>query len=365
MLINSPRQFVILSTVLVFIVVIIVKFVYPSRTSLAANQRRSLCQLLHSTDYTKGNWTTRPYNDSLHCAAVVASQMAFAEGGAMDLRPSERLCLGGKHALPWLQWTPRKCDMPSDQELHELLSNDGGQPVRVQFVGDSILNQLRLNLQCHLEVARRHNWQTEYLSAPFLFKPAVKAQFWTKHLEGDSVARLSQMLLMQANWTEWLSRADVVLINTGAWWSVAKLDEMFHHHVDAEQLNKLYESVIQRTLNSVRAEKAARTAVLFLATLPMHANCANDNATSHAEYNWNLISRRNDYARDAIASASVDGLHFVDLHRMLSKRGDAHPGAVVPERSHDCGHWCNLFNSPLNDAARLLQLAIHQSLRRR
>jgi hypothetical protein len=365
---SSSQQFVIVSTiVLVFIVFVIVEFSAPSAApqSVEAQQQRLLCQLLNSSDYTKGNWTTRSYNDSLQCAAVVASQT-----GGGDVRTSERLCLGGKHALPWLQWTPRKCDMPSDQELHKLLSNGDAaseRPFRVQFVGDSIVNQLQLNLQCQLEVAalyRRHNWQTGYLSAPFLFKPDLKAQFWTKHLAGDSVARLSQMLLMQANWTEWLSAADVVLINTGVWWSAFKMMEMFHRQVDVEQLNRLFESAIIRTLNRVRAEKAARTVVLFLATLPMHSNCKNDNVTSHADYNWNLIASRNDYVRDAIANASIDGLHFVDLQRMLAKRADAHPGAAVPDRSHDCGHWCNLFNSPLNDAVRLLQLAIHQSLRR-
>jgi hypothetical protein len=158
-------------------------------------------------------------------------------------------------------------------------------------------------------------------------------------------------------------RADVVLINTGPWWSVAKLDELFRHRVDAAQLDRLFAAVVQRTLDTVRAETKT-TAVLFLATLPMHANCGNDSAPHRADYNWNLIGRRNDYVRGAIANASIDGLHFVNLHHMLARRADAHPGAAVPARSHDCGHWCNLLNSPLNDATRLLALAIAQAHRR-
>jgi hypothetical protein len=359
---NQRCRVVLVVGVVILALVALVARLFPMGAQVSSGEDNvtALCDMLLSTDHTKGNWNTRSHNDSLQCHAVLASQLNSA-----DLRPSERLCLGGSRPLSWLQWTPRKCAFPSDEQLYNAMGESRG--LRVKFVGDSIVAQMQLNLQCQLEVAASHgldhSWQASYLSAPFLFKPDVKAQFWSKHVAHDSVQRLAQMLLMQANWTEWLlsTHADVVLVNTGPWWSTAKLDEMFHNRVDGEQLDRLFAAVVHRTLDTVRTEKSASTAVLFLATLPMHAHCGNDSATHRAAYNWNLIGRRNDYVRDAIANASIDGLHFVDLHRMLTKRDDAHPGAALSPRSHDCAHWCNLLNSPLNDAVRLLTLAIEQA----
>jgi hypothetical protein len=139
----------------------------PRQRPLHHRAPHSLCQLLNSTDYTKGSWTKRPFNDSLNCPAVTDLQLSGAVG-------QERLCAGATRALPLLQWTPRKCSVPSDQQLYELLSDRGTQQLRVRVVGDSIANQLKLNLQCQLDVAalyQQHNWQIDFVWAPFLFAP--------------------------------------------------------------------------------------------------------------------------------------------------------------------------------------------------
>ncbi|KAL3504351.1 hypothetical protein ACH5RR_034192 [Cinchona calisaya] len=293
-----------------------------------------------------------------------ASQCPFIERGFNCLANGRR----DKGYLKW-RWQPQKCEIPRfDVNLMlELLRGK-----RVVFVGDSLGRTQWESMVCmlmtgikdkksvyevngskitkrirHLEVRfSSFNLRVEFYRSVFLVQPGPVPKQSPKRVK--TALRLDRLDDISKEWID----SDVLIFNTGHWWTPSKLFDMgWHFQVGGKM--KLGMSVAGAFKTALATWKswveskinATKTHVLFRTFESTHWSSA---PRQRCKVTKEPMSKLNGSDRHPFSDVIIDiaknlSIPVTVLHvtPMAAFRSDAHLGTWSDNPSvPDCSHWC-------------------------
>ncbi|KAK8960423.1 hypothetical protein KSP40_PGU016089 [Platanthera guangdongensis] len=327
---------------------------------------------LKKCDIYDGRWVrdvTKPHYPPGSCPYIDGDFDCFKNG-----RPDDEY-------LRW-RWQPHGCNIPS-LNATDFLERLRGK--RLLFVGDSLNRNMWESLICILrngikdkrrvyEVSGRSKFKmqgyyslrfedymcsVDFVRSPFL----VKEQF-LKNANGSEDERLRLDLLDES--TPAYHRADIVVFNTGHWWTHEKTSSGIYYYQEGNhvypvlEVMKAYKKAlitwaewVDRNINS------HKTQVVFRGYSLTHFRGGqwNSGGQCHKEtepiYNETFIAK---YPEKMIALEGI--LHnmetqvvYLNISRLTDYRKDGHPSIyrkkynsteehIEAEKIQDCSHWC-------------------------
>ncbi|TVU19463.1 hypothetical protein EJB05_35613, partial [Eragrostis curvula] len=312
-------------------------------------------------DVFDGAWVpdaTRPLYSSSECP--------FAERG-FDCLANGRPDTG---YLKW-RWKPRRCDVPRFAARDALERLRGK---RVVFVGDSMSRTQWESFICmlmpgvedprtvyevngneitktirHLAVRfASHGLTVEFFRSVFLVQEHPAPRHAPKRVK--STLRLDKMDNLSRKW----ANSDVLIFNTGHWWTPKKLFDLgcYFQVGHALKLGKTIEGAFKMALEtwSSWVEKRVdlnRTHVFFRTYEPSHWSCSETgNKTCEVTEQPSSEAKGNDKSEFGAILADVvskmrNPVTVLNVTLMGSFRSDAHVGNwSYPPTVLDCSHWC-------------------------
>uniref|UniRef100_A0A0D3GUF8 Uncharacterized protein n=1 Tax=Oryza barthii TaxID=65489 RepID=A0A0D3GUF8_9ORYZ len=275
-------------------------------------------------------------------------------------------------AFAMWRWQPRHCTLPrfDAKNLLETLRNR-----RLVFVGDSIGRNQWESMLCMLATGvagagdgdgggdkaapiyevngspitkhegalsfrfRDYNCTVEHYRSPYLVRRGRRPP-------RRAVSSTLQLDAMDARAHRWKD-ADVVVFNTGHWWSRKKLN-----------LNMSIEAAYQRAMNTLtswvhREVNPHKSLVIFRTYSPAHTRassnggCAKEttpelNSSRISLHRWpGMVNPAFEPSKSGTAAAK---LHLLNITLMAAQRRDGHPSvynvAAAAGQRADCSHWC-------------------------
>uniref|UniRef100_A0A804QY09 Trichome birefringence-like N-terminal domain-containing protein n=1 Tax=Zea mays TaxID=4577 RepID=A0A804QY09_MAIZE len=280
---------------------------------------------LESCDVFDGVWVP----DQRH-PLYNSSQCPFAERGFNCLANGRK----DTEYLKW-RWKPRGCDLPrfSARALLQWLRGK-----RVVFVGDSMSRTQWESFICML-MTGVDDPETVYEQIPALRhgRRRVRAILKLDKLDG-----LSQ---------EWVN-SDVLIFNSGHWWTASKLFDMGCYFEAGgvlklgTSINAAFKMALETWASWVKERiDLRRTHVFFRTYEPSHWSGLNQKVCEvtqqpTAEANGNDRREFGDILAGVVANMSVP-VTVLNVTLMGAFRSDAHIGLWShPNTILDCSHWC-------------------------
>uniref|UniRef100_A0A0E0EFG8 Uncharacterized protein n=1 Tax=Oryza meridionalis TaxID=40149 RepID=A0A0E0EFG8_9ORYZ len=285
------------------------------------------------------------------------------------------------------RWQPRHCTLPrfDARNLLEKLRNR-----RLVFVGDSIGRNQWESMLCMLATAvavagdkaapiyevngspitkhegalsfrfRDYNCTVEHYRSPYLVRRGGRPPRRAPRRAVRSTLQLDAMDARAHRWKD----ADVVVFNTGHWWSRERLQQLRCYFQVGKKLslNMSIEAAYQRAMNTLtswvhREVNPHKSLVIFRTYSPAHTRasssggCAKEttpelNSSRISLHRWpGMVNPAFDPPRSGTPAAK---LHVLNVTLMAAQRRDGHPSvynvaaaARSPARQRaDCSHWC-------------------------
>uniref|UniRef100_I1QCS8 Uncharacterized protein n=1 Tax=Oryza glaberrima TaxID=4538 RepID=I1QCS8_ORYGL len=288
-------------------------------------------------------------------------------------------------AFAMWRWQPRHCTLPrfDAKNLLETLRNR-----RLVFVGDSIGRNQWESMLCMLATGvagagdgdgggdkaapiyevngspitkhegalsfrfRDYNCTVEHYRSPYLVRRGRRPP-------RRAVSSTLQLDAMDARAHRWKD-ADVVVFNTGHWWSRERLQQLRCNFQVGKKLNlnMSIEAAYQRAMNTLtswvhREVNPHKSLVIFRTYSPAHTRassnggCAKEttpelNSSRISLHRWpGMVNPAFEPSKSGTAAAK---LHLLNITLMAAQRRDGHPSvynvAAAAGQRADCSHWC-------------------------
>ncbi|XP_006658908.2 protein trichome birefringence-like 10 [Oryza brachyantha] len=283
------------------------------------------------------------------------------------------------------RWQPRHCSLPRFDAKHllETLRNR-----RLVFVGDSIGRNQWESMLCMLATAvagddeasiyeesgspitkhkgalsfrfRDYNCTVEHHRSPYLLRRGRPPRRAPRH-----VASTLQLDAIDSRARRWKD-ADVLVFNTGHWWSHERLQQLHCYFQEGKKLrlDMSIEAAYERAMGTLtdwvhREVSSYKTLVIFRTYSPAHTRASNSGGCASEtlpELNSSRISLHRwpgmvtpAFEKSGTAAAATAGrLHVLNITLMAAQRRDGHPSvynvaaaARTPAAQRaDCSHWC-------------------------
>uniref|UniRef100_A0A0E0LP79 Uncharacterized protein n=1 Tax=Oryza punctata TaxID=4537 RepID=A0A0E0LP79_ORYPU len=287
------------------------------------------------------------------------------------------------------RWQPRHCTLPrfDAKNLLEKLRNR-----RLVFVGDSIGRNQWESMLCMLATAvsgdgdkaasiyeehgspitkhkgalsfrfRDNNCTVEHYRSPYLVRRGRPPRRAPKRAEVRSTLQLDAMDARAHHWKD----ADVVVFNTGHWWSHERLQQLHCYFQVGKKLrlDMSIEAAYQRAMSTLTSwvhleVNPHKSLVIFRTYSPAHTRASNSGSCAKEttpELNSSRISIHrwpgmvNPAFEPSRSGTSAAKLHLLNVTLMAAQRRDGHPSvynvaaasrlpAAARQRA-DCSHWC-------------------------
>ncbi|KAJ1704605.1 hypothetical protein LUZ63_004384 [Rhynchospora breviuscula] len=270
--------------------------------------------------------------------------------------------------LKW-RWKPKDCELPRFDALKALEKLRGK---RVVFVGDSMSRTQWESFICMLMTGVRdpksvyevngnqisktirflgvrfeeYNLSVEFFRSVFLVQQGLAPRHGPKRVR--SALKLDRLDDISRKWID----SDLLVFNSGHWWTPSKLFDMGCYFQDGGSLklgmsiNSAFEMALQTWASWVeRSVNTNRTHVFFRTFEPSHWSGANQNeckVTTEPSFDAKG-TERNEFG-DIIASVVSTmqaPVTVLNVTSMGAFRSDAHIGTYShPLTVLDCSHWC-------------------------
>ncbi|KAJ4757094.1 Protein trichome birefringence [Rhynchospora pubera] len=337
-------------------------FGYWARQVPAPVQISQLLQTTKSTevcDVFDGMWVpdgSYPLYNSSDCP--------FAERGFNCLANGRK----DTNYLKW-RWKPKDCELPTFDALKALEKLRGK---RVVFVGDSMSRTQWESFICMLMTGVRdpksvyevngnqisktirflgvrfeeYNLSVEFFRSVFLVQQGLPPRHGPKRVR--SALKLDRLDDISRKWID----SDLLVFNSGHWWTPSKLFDMGCYFQDGGSLklgmsiNSAFEMALQTWASWVeRSVNTNRTHIFFRTFEPSHWSGANQKeckVTTEPSFDAKG-TERNEFG-DIIASVVSTmraPVTVLNVTSMGAFRSDAHIGTYShPLTVLDCSHWC-------------------------
>ncbi|KAK2977482.1 hypothetical protein RJ640_016110 [Escallonia rubra] len=305
---------------------------------------------LGDCDIFDGRWVrddTKPYYPGGSCPYVDRDFDCHLNG-----RPDEEF-------VKW-KWQPYGCDIPS-LNATDFLERLRGK--KLVFVGDSLNRNMWESLVCILrqgveDKKRDYNCTVDFVSSPFL----VRQSSFNGRNGSFETLRLDLMDLTTSMYHD----ADVLVFNTGHWWTHEKTSRGEDYYQEGDHVHprlKVLEAYTRALRTWARwIDKnidGNRTQVIFRGYSVTHfrggqwnsgGQCHKEtepifNNTHLAKYPSKM--RVLDYVLEEMRTSPI----YLNISRLTDYRKDGHPSIyrmeyktveeqIAAERSQDCSHWC-------------------------
>ncbi|KAH7278043.1 hypothetical protein KP509_38G021300 [Ceratopteris richardii] len=270
------------------------------------------------------------------------------------------------------RWAPRDCTIPrfNGTDLLERLRKK-----RLVFVGDSLsrnqwesmLCMLRESLVDKRRIVQITGGRISKLPGAYVFKFLdydCKLEFYTSHYLVDQVGlnqsnyrvRLDKMDKSERRWR----KADVLVFNTGHWWTADKIgegdDRFQERRIVHKRLNIsiAYQKALSTWADWVNAYvNPSKTTVFFRGYSPVHYIGGQWNSGGQCQDETEpifdesfLVPYPNKMqVLDTILQAMPVPVQVLNITRLSDFRKDAHPAiyghsSQLLTQHQDCSHWC-------------------------
>ncbi|KAK6922254.1 PC-Esterase [Dillenia turbinata] len=261
--------------------------------------------------------------------------------------------------LKW-KWQPNDCDIPN-MNATDFLERLRGK--KLVFVGDSLNRNMWESLVCILRHSvtnkkRDYNCSVDFVSSPFLVRESsfngVNGSFDTLRL--DLMDKMTSMY----------HDADVIIFNTGHWWTHEKTSRGEDYYQEGNYVHprlkvlKAYKRALTTWAKWVdRNIDAKKTQVFFRGYSVTHFRGGqwNSGGQCHQEtepiFNSNFLAKYPSKMRalDHVLLEMQTPVIYLNISRLTDYRKDAHPSIYRKEykteeekaaalSSQDCSHWC-------------------------
>ncbi|XP_020600064.1 protein trichome birefringence-like 2 isoform X1 [Phalaenopsis equestris] len=323
-------------------------------------------------DIFDGKWvrdSTKPYYAPGSCPYIDIDFDCYKNG-----RPDDEF-------LRW-RWKPHGCDIPSlnATDFLERLRDR-----RILFVGDSLNRNMWESLICILrdsvkeksrvyEVSGRSKFKIkgyysfrfeDYMcSVDFVRSPFLVKELLVKNANGSENERLRLDLLDET--TTAYHQADIVVFNTGHWWTHEKTSNGINYYQEGShvypvlEVMKAYRKALTTWSEWVDMYlDSSRTQVVFRGYSLTHFRGGqwNSGGRCHKEiepiYNETFLKK---YPKKMISLEGVlqkmrTPVLYLNVSRLTDYRKDGHPSIyrkkynseeelIAAEKIQDCSHWC-------------------------
>ncbi|KAL3694894.1 hypothetical protein R1sor_008545 [Riccia sorocarpa] len=321
------------------------------RDSPIGGPERWTASTLRNCDIFSGEWV---YDENL----PLYSSCKFAEPGFVCHRNGRP----DLHYQRW-RWRPRGCDLP-EFEAHDMLNRLNGS--RVVFVGDSMGRTQWESLCCMLLQAVADKSSAKLIHGP-ITKTAtfLRVRFLSKNLTIDyyrspflvaggrdlpprspkrvvATLKLDKMGRIGANW----HKADILVINTGHWWTMTKTYRQGVYFEIGKQLTRgmKVDTALERAFRTVTSwvndnVDFNRTQVFFRSYEPPHWSMAFSRLPLNAS-TYHKVYPQATFLREALELNHSPAL-LLNVTTLSSYRPDGHvfnyTRSSIPL---DCAHWC-------------------------
>uniref|UniRef100_A0A0D9X2C4 Uncharacterized protein n=1 Tax=Leersia perrieri TaxID=77586 RepID=A0A0D9X2C4_9ORYZ len=286
------------------------------------------------------------------------------------------------------RWQPRHCTLPrfDARKLLEALRNR-----RLVFVGDSIGRNQWESMLCMLATAvvsgdgdgdkaaaaiyeengstttkhkgelsfrfRDYNCTVEHYRSPYLVRRGRPPRRTPRRVGSTTSLRLDAMDARAHRWKD----ADVVVFNSGHWWSRERLRQLRCYFQVGKKLrmDMSVEAAYLRAMSTLnnwvhREVNPHKTLVIFRTYSPAHTrfsrsgSCAMEttpelNSSRISLHQWpGMLNPAFEQSKSGTAAAAK--LQVLNVTMMAAQRRDGHPSvynvAAAAGQRADCSHWC-------------------------
>ncbi|GMH31653.1 hypothetical protein Nepgr_033497 [Nepenthes gracilis] len=293
-----------------------------------------------------------------------ASECPFAEQGFNCLANGRK----DEGYLKW-RWKPKNCDIPRFN-VHVILEHLRGK--RLVFVGDSLSRTQWESLICMLitgiadkkavyevngnQITKQirflgvkfstYDFTVEYYRSVFLVLPGPPPRQAPKRVK--STLRLDKLDDVSKEWAD----ADILIFNTGHWWTKTKLFQMgsYFQMNGSLKLGMPIMTAFEKALNAWAswvdsAVNPNKTLIFFRTFESSHWSGGKRNTCKVSRH---PMSRTKGRERSPISDIIIKvvknmSAHVTPLHvtPMVAYRSDAHVGTWSDDPTvPDCSHWC-------------------------